>query len=44
MAVESATQMIVARINKNIHLNLDDIEKRFPIMYDIVYNKIKVQG
>ena len=44
LAVEAATQMIVARTNKNINLTMDDIQKRFPIMYDIDYDKIKVQG
>ena len=44
LAVEAATQLIVARANKNINLSMDDIEKRFPVMYDIIYKKIKVQG
>lgn len=41
LAVRAAVDLLSARANVNIHLSLDDIEKRFPIMYNIVYNKIK---
>lgn len=41
LAVRAAVDLLSARASVNIHLTMDDIQKRFTVMYDIVYDKIK---
>lgn len=44
LAAETTANLIMARVAKNSNFGMDDIEKRFPAMYDIIYAKIKKQN